>query len=610
MGHRVLQIKNYKNVGINEKQELLLNVSTEKGEMGGIVLLVGPNNSGKTNILHALTSMHGKFETNFDDLDLPDFDMSKPELEISLVYFDNKDTYGFSKTYVNGKQKNRYFTNIKGDSRLLSVSHNIPEKFRIFASKYINAIKRHGRISNLSNLEAFQRTFSQVDAKGLYTGDVEEMGEILKSLYGSTTYNYNFIHQFVDSSITTDEIESIINTFTNKPAYEEQINELETNKKFDILPAISLYHSLNFKNSQLQSSPEDIKNSDLFKLVFKAIDFNIEELLNTYERVKNQSMPGLLKNTASEINKKLDGLSDQFNKLFQSNSNKYKFEITLETNQVYLTIYLNDTVLHLDKQSTGFRWFFEFYFTLMATSTLKRGDIIVMDEPATNLHTSGVVELRKFIKSFAEKNELTFVISTHNPFFVDLNFLEEVRVVNRKGEFSEIQSKFHFVDENDNTDSLRPIKDALTVPRHVLVDPNVSTVFVEGITDYLYLTAFAQLLKIKDYIFLPIQGVSKSNLLEILSKIERNPIILVDNDKAGNQVKEKAEKAKYKNVEVIKLSEIDPRFTTIESLFDPSDRLEKSFVNASIFKNRLLKKAKISSVTKNNFENLLKNILV
>src|SRR5690606_7725645 len=131
-------------------------------------------------------------------------------------------------------------------------------------------------------------------------------------------------------------------------------------------------------------------------------------------KVKEQNMPGLLKKTAKTINIKLEELSEQFNKLFHLNKNKYTFEITLEINSIYLTLMLNETPLHLDKQSLGFKWFFEFYFTMVAKSGLNRGDIIVMDEPATNLHVSGIVELRKFIKEYAERNELTFVLSTHN----------------------------------------------------------------------------------------------------------------------------------------------------------------------------------------------------
>ena len=57
MAFRELRIKNYRNIGISEEQSLLLNTSIEKGELGSLVFLVGPNNSGKSNCLDALLSM-------------------------------------------------------------------------------------------------------------------------------------------------------------------------------------------------------------------------------------------------------------------------------------------------------------------------------------------------------------------------------------------------------------------------------------------------------------------------------------------------------------------------------------------------------------------------
>ena len=35
---------------------------------------------------------------------------------------------------------------------------------------------------------------------------------------------------------------------------------------------------------------------------------------------------------------------------------------------------------------------------------------MIMDEPATNLHVKGQEELRQFLKEFATKNGITFII--------------------------------------------------------------------------------------------------------------------------------------------------------------------------------------------------------
>ena len=51
---RYLQIKNYRNLGIGKETDIMLNTSFEKGEMGNLVILVGENGAGKSNVLSAL----------------------------------------------------------------------------------------------------------------------------------------------------------------------------------------------------------------------------------------------------------------------------------------------------------------------------------------------------------------------------------------------------------------------------------------------------------------------------------------------------------------------------------------------------------------------------
>lgn len=612
MAHRVLKIKNFRNVGYQKEEELLLNPSTGKGEMGGLVILVGPNNSGKSNILSALTFMNDEKNKPFNQMDLPYFDLTSKELEVSMIYYDNNDVYGFNKRYSKSSSSNEYFTKINGKKTNYIQKMVLTEEAKIFAINYLSKIIRTTRTSQSypNRLPIVSQIARNCVHNNSFEGYEDVIHDELENLYSNPNYNIGFIQAYSGANYTDSKVQSLIKSFKVNESNYDDISKLESINNFRILPTITTYNPLNFKNNELQVMPDNVQNSNFFKLVFNAIDYDIDIVSDSYKQSRDQSMPGILKKTNVQINEKLVNLSSQFNKLFQLNNNKYRFEITLETNNIYLTINLNDTPLNLDNQSTGFRWFFEFYFTLIAKNGLKRGDIIVMDEPATNLHPSGVTELRKFIKNFAEKNEFTFVISTHNPFFIDLNYLEEVRVVNRLGDNTVIQSKFHFVDddENDDTDSLRPIKEALTVPRHVLVNPNTPTIFVEGITDYLYLTAFAQILKVKDYVFLPIQGLSKKNLFELLSRIEKKPILLVDGDKAGKEIKERASNPKYSNIEVITLTDIDSNFVTIESLFDPTEKMEKSFNIAATFKNRLINKGKVSKITKDNFQKLLTNL--
>ena len=151
---------------------------------------------------------------------------------------------------------------------------------------------------------------------------------------------------------------------------------------------------------------------------------------------------------------------------------------------------------------------------------------------------------------------------------------------------------------------------------HILVDPDEKIIFVEGITDYNYLTAFKKLFGKTGITFLPINGVGEN--LEDCKKISKkllrirkhDPILLVDNDKAGQQMKNVN---KESELEVIALSDIDSNFKTIESLFSQEDlntfglldengKFVKHASTSTVFKNMILKnKDSISDNTKANF---------
>ena len=51
---RVLEYEKYRNLGLKNKERLVLNKSLEKGKMGNLVIVVGANNSGKSNVLDGL----------------------------------------------------------------------------------------------------------------------------------------------------------------------------------------------------------------------------------------------------------------------------------------------------------------------------------------------------------------------------------------------------------------------------------------------------------------------------------------------------------------------------------------------------------------------------
>ena len=97
---RALYISKFRNIGLDKSERLVLNHSLEKGKIGDLVILVGPNNSGKSNVLDALSVFGQKNITQRDKTDLVlEPEMQKPSL--SLVCKDGKDEYSYTLDYNN-----------------------------------------------------------------------------------------------------------------------------------------------------------------------------------------------------------------------------------------------------------------------------------------------------------------------------------------------------------------------------------------------------------------------------------------------------------------------------------------------------------------------------
>ena len=58
--NRYLRIEKFRNIGIDKEEKLMINSSLKKGEQGNLIILVGENNSGKSNVLDALMRFQSK----------------------------------------------------------------------------------------------------------------------------------------------------------------------------------------------------------------------------------------------------------------------------------------------------------------------------------------------------------------------------------------------------------------------------------------------------------------------------------------------------------------------------------------------------------------------
>jgi hypothetical protein len=89
---RALYFDKYRNIGIEKSERIVLNHSLEKGKMGNLVIIVGANNSGKSNVLAGIEAFGKKQITDRDVTTLsyaPEY--QSPSLSMSLKDDDGTD---------------------------------------------------------------------------------------------------------------------------------------------------------------------------------------------------------------------------------------------------------------------------------------------------------------------------------------------------------------------------------------------------------------------------------------------------------------------------------------------------------------------------------------
>lgn len=202
----------------------------------------------------------------------------------------------------------------------------------------------------------------------------------------------------------------------------------------------------------------------------------------------------------------------------------------------------------LDARSSGFRWFISF---VAAFTEFENDDdvIVLLDEPGLGLHARAQADFLRFIdERLAKHHQVLF--TTHSPFMIDASRLSRVRVVEDSGPDSGVKvTSTDTASKNPNPltaskdpDTLFPLQAALgyDIAQNLFVGPD--NLIVEGISDFTYLSVMSNHLKSLDRIglderwrILPVGGASKIPTFVALVGPSLDVTVLVDGDMIANQ---------------------------------------------------------------------------
>lgn len=335
----------------------------------------------------------------------------------------------------------------------------------------------------------------------------------------------------------------------------------------------------------------------------------LQELQKSDTEQRNQ-----LANRASSV------VSAELQKRWTDRTVKVRFNLDGDDLQTFVsdTAKSFDVDVNLNERSRGFQWFFSFY-TAFAADT-DNGDkdtaILLLDEPGLYLHAKSQGDLLTHLEDDFE-NQILY--TTHSPFMVPTKHLDWVRTVN----IAEADGTTVTNNPSGDRKTLFPLQAALGYDLAQSLFLGGSNLIVEGVTDFWFLSAVSEYLASQgrqsldeSLTITPAGGAQKIPYMAALLASENlNVLVLLDHEKDAMSTKQDLLKTKVlRENNILSIGDAfeddaRPKDADIEDLLDAAiyEKLVRDSHAAEIGKNKLTVNDRIPRLTK-RMEQALKGV--
>ena len=233
---------------------------------------------------------------------------------------------------------------------------------------------------------------------------------------------------------------------------------------------------------------------------------------------------------------------------------------------------------NLDVRSSGFRWFVSFLAAFKDFET-DTGVIVLLDEPALALHARAQADFLRFIEeTLGSRHQVIY--TTHSPFMIDPAHLERVRVVDDLGPDEGAVVRTQLM--SHDPDTLSPLQGALgyDIAQNIFVGPD--NLVVEGLADYTYVTVLSDALRHLGrasldprWRVLPAGGAGSIPAVVSLLGRDLDVTVVVDGgSRPPQRLNTLVDEGLLDNTRIIVVGSVaGMRVADIEDLFDPEDYL-------------------------------------
>lgn len=480
----------------------------------GKTILVGPNEAGKTVILQALQQLRAPSGIDgFDVLrDYPRSDYNKDigrgavkpdsvtvvEAQFTLEPDDIAGLPGGYEDciYVLGRRlDNTYWHNIKGGPSVPTYLSIAKDLKRLCA--HVDARKQ----SAVAPSSALEKVISGWMDETLVMGDdakrlkvwLESALPLIDENNSAEDERYN---RLLRSCLVAQERDSVLERlYARVPVF------VLFSNYFRVRPRIHLEHLA----QRAQSGVLDDKHYDYGNLcLLKLLGFSAKALadLGNTQKPSIGDSAGLkayqdrLDKRDYQLNSASVDLTSEIVSVWNPNPDRAEAsKLKVKADGQYLKVVVEDELgveIELDQRSEGFQWLVSFFVVFFAEAQDKHENaILLLDEPGLNLHGLKQRDFRETISRLAKKNQTLY--STHSPFLVGPNELDMVRVVDMRDR--KVGTKVHDKLSSGDPAALLPLQEALGYDLAQSLFSQARNLVLEGLTDYWYVEAVAQLLR-------------------------------------------------------------------------------------------------------------------
>lgn len=304
---------------------------------------------------------------------------------------------------------------------------------------------------------------------------------------------YSKLLEQIEFNKKHDDVLTILNK--NKPVF------ILFNNYFKVKPSVHLEHlAQRTDNNLLDDEYYDYGNLCLLKLLGftsrQLADLGSTSSPNINDPIALQKYKDRLDSRSYQLNAASVRLTEEIRTVWMPNPNRPEADkLKVTADGQYLKVVVEDDIgvdIELDQRSEGFQWLVSFFVVFFAEAMDKhKNAILLLDEPGMSLHGLKQRDFRDTISRLSEKNQTIY--TTHSPFLVGPDELDIVKVVEMKNRRE--STKVHTTISSSDPAGLLPLQEALGYDLAQSLFSQQRNLILEGITDYWYLDATAELLR-------------------------------------------------------------------------------------------------------------------